>query len=100
MTSSDVNYREVALCLAFISECVQPYRREHKTSSYGLKHQVEIYNKAGGIPAYYVSNDSFKEAMSQCGYKPIDPTAVNHTYKIKVLNRYKTYPLTVPSKWI
>ena len=46
-------------------------------TSYGLKHVFE--ESFGG---FYVTNDQFKWAMLECGFKPKDPSALNWKFKI------------------
>jgi hypothetical protein len=47
-------------------------------SSYGLKHLLEHDT---GI---YLTNNQFKDAMLQCGFRPKDPNELNWTYRISI----------------
>jgi hypothetical protein len=45
-------------------------------SSYSLKEFAER------SVHYYISNNQFKDAMLHCGFKPVNPTALNWCYRI------------------
>ncbi len=64
--------------LAWIDDNVKPAHRTNTSqTSYGLKHLLEDDT---GI---YLTNNQFKDAMWEKGYKPVDPKALNWLYKIK-----------------
>lgn len=50
--------------------------RRHSLTSYGLKH---VFEKAG----FYVTNGQFKGAMLAAGHEPIDPKALNWSFRVK-----------------
>lgn len=43
----------------------------YRATSYWLKHALERDT------GFYCTNDQFKSAMLKCGYKPVNPTALN-----------------------
>lgn len=47
-----------------------------KHTSYGLKDFAERSIH------YYISNNQFKDAMLRCGYKPVNPTDLNWSFRI------------------
>ena len=61
--------------LAFCSRIhkIKSFNRNH--TSYGLKH---LYEKIGG----YVTNDAFKGAMMQSGFKVRDRNALNFCFNV------------------
>lgn len=93
------NETEIEKCLIFIDKYIIPHSRYYKGSSYGLKHAVENFYRHLDSPTY-VSNDSFKDAMIKAGYQPKNVNDINHTYKIKVMNKYLNFPPNEKSKWI
>lgn len=47
-----------------------------KHSSYDLKDYAER------AIHYYITNNQFKDAMLYCGFKPVNPTALNWSFRI------------------
>ena len=45
-------------------------------TSYGIKHMLERDTRI------YLTNNEFKDAMLQAGYKPVDPNKLNWRYRI------------------
>lgn len=65
--------------LSWIKENIAPAKKEFPRTSYGLKYCFE--DSDGG---FYMTNNQFKDAMNQAGYKPIDETELNWTYRITI----------------
>ena len=65
--------------LSWIKENIAPAKKEFPRTSYGLKH---FFQSAEG--GFYMTNNQFKDAMNKAGYKPIDETELNWTYRITV----------------
>ena len=64
------NQNEINNCLFFISACVAKHNVSYKKHScYELKHMVEAFCKNYGVNDYYVSKNSFIEAMKQKGHE-------------------------------
>lgn len=57
------------------------YRVDTHATSYGMKHDFEEVG-------FYVTNGQFKGAMLACGYKPVDPAALNWRFRVKPRYRY------------
>lgn len=66
--------------LSWIRNHIIPRRTaNYFRTSYGLKHDFE---RDGG---FYMTNNQFKDAMNQAGFKPVDETELNWTYRINIL---------------
>jgi len=66
--------------LRWISRKVVPWSRGYRRagSSYGLKHEAER-------ELNYITNGQMKGAMLAAGYKPLDPSAQNWTWSIRIV---------------
>ena len=70
---------EQQLVLTWIRKYITPRKTENTDrTSYGLKHD---FADDGG---FYMTNNQFKDAMNQAGFKPVDETKVNWTYRINI----------------
>ena len=68
---------EVRTVMSWIGENISPRKTPlYGHTSYGIKH---LLHRDTGI---YLTNNEFKDAMLQAGYKPIDPNELNWRYRI------------------
>jgi hypothetical protein len=68
---------EIDLVMDWIRQNIVPGRTPlQERTSYGIKHILE--HDTG----LYLTNNEFKDAMLMAGFKPVDPNALNWTYRI------------------
>ncbi len=73
----DLSLGEQKTILDWIGINIQPRRTPlYGTSSYGIKHILQ------GDAGVYCTNNQFKDAMLQSGYKPVDVHELNWHYCI------------------
>ena len=56
--------KAIEMAVEWIKASIEPCNNEGAYSSYGLKHCFEYDSR------YYITNDDFKRAMLEAGYKP------------------------------
>lgn len=77
-TIKDLTLDEATTLVAWIQENFVPRKTANRWhTSYGLKHIFE--NSDGG---FYVTNNQFKDAMLQAGFKPVEENMLNWYYRI------------------
>lgn len=64
--------------LRWIRTHLFPDTNKHPMTSYGLKH---LFEEAPG--GFYITNGEFKGAALVAGFKPLDPTALNWSYRLR-----------------
>ena len=64
--------------LGWIKDTLTTARRRHPMTSYGLKH---VFEKDG----FYITNGQFKGAMLAAGHAPVDPDALNWSFRVKAI---------------
>src|SRR5579883_1443838 len=72
----------------WVRENISPAKRIYPDHSYNLKH---LFSSDCGV---YVNNDVFKAAMLLEGYAPVDQSALNWSYRIKVKADRAKWPAT------
>lgn len=76
--------KEKAMAMEWIGNRIKQAKSENKhQSSYCLKH---ILQHETGL---YVENDEFKGLMCRCGYAPVNPSALNWTFRIRRVEESK-----------
>lgn len=74
---TDLTQEEQETALRWIRENIKPRKTPLRyRSSYGIKHILQSDEKL------YLTNNQFKHAMMLSGYEPVDPNALNWTYRI------------------
>ena len=79
---------EIDTVMDWIAEYISPRKTPlYGHTSYGIKHLLERDTHI------YLTNNEFKDAMLQAGYKPVDPDELNWCYCIS--KKSKAFTLKV-----
>ena len=79
---------EIDTVMGWIAESITPRKTPlDGHTSYGIKHLLEHDTQI------YLTNNEFKDAMLQAGYKPVNPNELNWHYRIS--KKSKAFALKV-----
>ncbi len=77
---TDLPIEDQERVIRWIKKNIAPRKTpNYSCSSYGIKHWLQ--NTIG----IYLTNNQFKDAMWQCGYKPVNENKLNWNYRIKLI---------------